>query len=246
MDLKICVKCNIEKPLSEYHKNPTYTSGYMGHCKSCRSYLAKIHRENNKEKLKEKAKKYREENKEVLKQKKKEDYERNREKRLAKMKATRDSKKEKYKIKSKNYYIKNADRIKKRVREYSKNNKDKVYQYVKNKIKSDPFYAARAKFRSLTSTAFARRGYKKDSRTEELLGCSFEVAKAHIERQFKKGMSWKNRSEWHLDHKIPLASAKTIDELKVLCHYTNLQPLWKEENLSKHDKILPIQTTLTI
>ena len=49
-------------------------------------------------------------------------------------------------------------------------------------------------------------------------------------------MSWENHGEWHIDHKKPLASAKTEEELKKLCHYTNLQPLWALDNIRKGAK----------
>lgn len=51
-------------------------------------------------------------------------------------------------------------------------------------------------------------------------------------------MTWENRGEWHIDHIIPLASASTEEELLALCHYTNLQPLWAFDNLSKGAKII--------
>ena len=75
------------------------------------------------------------------------------------------------------------------------------------------------------------------------LGCSIEEFKAHIERQFRDGMTWDNHSRgekcWHLDHIKPLASLKDITDtetLKEICHYTNYQPLWEKENLAKQDK----------
>ena len=70
-----------------------------------------------------------------------------------------------------------------------------------------------------------------------MLGVDWEVCKAHIERQFTKGMNWSNYGEFHIDHIIPLASAKTEQELKKLCHYSNLQPLWAVDNLIKSAKI---------
>ena len=51
-------------------------------------------------------------------------------------------------------------------------------------------------------------------------------------------MSWENQGEWHIDHKIPLSSAKTEEELYKLCHFTNLQPMWAIENIKKGSKIL--------
>jgi hypothetical protein len=52
-------------------------------------------------------------------------------------------------------------------------------------------------------------------------------------------MCWDNHSlyGWHIDHKIPLSSAKTEEEAYQLCHYTNLQPLWAEDNLKKSNKL---------
>jgi hypothetical protein len=52
-------------------------------------------------------------------------------------------------------------------------------------------------------------------------------------------MSWENHGMygWHIDHIIPLASAKDEDEIYKLCHYTNLQPLWWFDNLSKGSKM---------
>jgi hypothetical protein len=75
-------------------------------------------------------------------------------------------------------------------------------------------------------------------RTEELLGGTFEEIKIHFESLFTEGMSWDNRSEWHIDHIVPLSSGKTEEEMIKLCHYTNLQPLWAKDNLKKSDKIL--------
>jgi hypothetical protein len=78
----------------------------------------------------------------------------------------------------------------------------------------------------------------KRNKTFDIVGCSPYDLKEHLEKQFVSGMTWENRSEWHIDHIIPLSSAKTEDELYRLCHYTNLQPLWAEENLKKSNKII--------
>ena len=51
-------------------------------------------------------------------------------------------------------------------------------------------------------------------------------------------MCWENHGEWHIDHVVPLASAKTEDEIYKLNHYSNLQPLWKIDNLKKSNKLI--------
>ena len=70
-----------------------------------------------------------------------------------------------------------------------------------------------------------------------MIGCSWEELVAHLESLFLEGMTWDNRSEWHIDHRIPLASAETEEEIHKLCHYTNLQPLWATDNMSKGPKL---------
>ncbi len=56
----------------------------------------------------------------------------------------------------------------------------------------------------------------------------------HIERQFKDGMSWERFDEVHIDHIIPMKTAKTEADVLRLNHYTNLQPLWAHDNMKKH------------
>ena len=74
----------------------------------------------------------------------------------------------------------------------------------------------------------------------EIVGCTPNELKIHIESQFKEGMCWENHQQdgWHIDHIIPLSSAKTEEEINGLCHFTNLQPLWSTENYKKGKKIL--------
>ena len=115
--------------------------------------------------------------------------------------------------------------------------KEQKKEYQRNRRKSDPLYKLKDNLRSRTSAAFRAGGYSKSSKTQEMLGVNWGVVSAHIERQFTKGMNWENQGEWQIDHIIPLSSANTEEELKKLCHYSNLQPLWAEENLSKSDSV---------
>ena len=79
-------------------------------------------------------------------------------------------------------------------------------------------------------------GYSKKSRTYDILGIDYEEFKIYIENQFLEGMTWGNHGKWHLDHKIPISWGKTEEEVIKLNHYTNFQPLWTCDNLSKGNK----------
>jgi len=137
----------------------------------------------------------------------------------------------------KEYLQANRERLNEYHKEYNKAYKERRNKLRKETVKEDPLFKLKCNLRSRTYKAFKAKGYKKNSKTQEMLGVDWEVCKAHIERQFIKGMSWDNQGDWHIDHIIPLASANTEEELKKLCHYSNLQPLWAFDNLMKSDKI---------
>jgi len=178
---------------------------------------------------------------------------------FGKLKSSKDGKQYYCKECRKKYIINNKEKINK----YRQNNKEKItiqtrryskkwykenketrnkkhIKYIKNRYKKNDLYKMTCNLRSRTSNAFRVSKWSKTSSNVEMLGCSYEKAFKHIENQFTDGMSWDNHSfyGWHIDHIIPLASAKTEEELKSLCHYTNLQPLWAEENLSKGAKVI--------
>lgn len=103
----------------------------------------------------------------------------------------------------------------------------------KERYATDPVYAIAKRARNLVSDALIRHGFRKTCCAEEILGCTIAEFKRHIEKQFKDGMSWENRSKWELDHIIPIASATTQDEALALNRFTNLRPLWKKANRAK-------------
>ena len=154
--------------------------------------------------------------------------------------------KERIKEYRKQYRKANKELIKERNKKYYQANKDKRNEYRRQRRQSDPMYKLKCNLRKRAYSALKNKGYSKDSKTQEMLGVDWEVCKAHIERQFTKGMNWTNYGKWHVDHIIPLASAKTPERLKQLCHYSNLQPMWAEDNLSKSDSINGQQNKLRI
>ena len=148
----------------------------------------------------------------------------------------------------KEYYKEYREANKEKIKEYYQKNKEKlkekVKEYQKNRKKTNPLFKMRCSLSSRTREAFKVSRWNKNNTTEKLLGCNYETAFKYLEKQFTKGMKWSNQGKWHIDHKIPLASAKTETELIKLCFYTNLQPLWAEDNLSKSAKINGQQTFL--
>ena len=147
-----------------------------------------------------------------------------------------------YKKYQKDYHIKCSHNGKKR--EYVKNNRHKI----KNRYKIDPIFKMSCMLRSLIRNAYKDNGYKKNSKTFDILGCSFEDFKIYIENQFEGWMTWENNGiytgnyneTWQLDHIQSIANANSIDEVIKLNHYTNFRPLCSRKNLEKSNKDTPI------
>lgn len=108
-------------------------------------------------------------------------------------------------------------------------------EYVKKRRKTDLIHKDKLSIRSSISRAFKYGNNK----IYKVIGCTIEEFKIHIKSKFKDGMTLDNYGEWHFDHIIPLATAQTKEQIIKLCHYTNLQPLWAEENFAKGYKIIP-------
>jgi hypothetical protein len=140
-------------------------------------------------------------------------------------------------------YVKlNKEKLANYKREYYLKNKEKIEKYRNkwrnNKFKNDLLFKLSHNTRTIIKQSFRRNGYSKNSKTYNILGCSFEEFKEHLEKQFIKGMSWDNIGEWHLDHIYPISLAKNEEELLRLNHYTNFQPLWAKDNIIKSNKII--------
>jgi len=124
---------------------------------------------------------------------------------------------------------------------YRQKNKDilreKMKIYHKNRMESDMVYKAKVISRNLIRKSLSKGGYTKKSKTYQILGCTYEEFKNHIENQFKLGMNWENRDLWEIDHIVPISIAQSEDEMLMLNHHQNLRPLWKYENSEKSDNL---------
>ncbi|MFH0806001.1 MAG: hypothetical protein V1901_03950 [Patescibacteria group bacterium] len=134
---------------------------------------------------------------------------------------------------------------KKEIKQYSK----KYYKLNKEKLSiySNKFHKKYNKNRRHIDINFkilgnlrcriykALKGFDKSDYTQKLIGCSIEYLKQYLEKQFRAGMTWKNYGKWHIDHIKPCARfdlSKPSQQRKCF-HYTNLQPLWAEDNFRK-------------
>jgi hypothetical protein len=137
----------------------------------------------------------------------------------------------------KDYYIKNREKK----LEYNKTIDRREYdrKYQKTRRENNPINVIINRTRSRIYYYLKLKSYPKNDKTFNIVGCTPEFLKEHLECKFINNMSWDNYGEWHIDHIIPLSSSKTKEELIKLFHYTNLQPLWAFDNMSKGNKKPP-------
>ena len=112
-------------------------------------------------------------------------------------------------------------------------------KYKRKRYHSDMNYRTRRRLSSQMHKFIT--GRVKKSRMRKLVGISAEECRQHIEAQFLEGMSWDNYGQWHVDHIVPCDSFDLTDaeQQRECFHYTNVQPLWGEENTRKHATITP-------
>jgi hypothetical protein len=247
--VKKCNKCKQDKAAEDFCKG-------RPECKECRKEYKKAYYEQNREKIKERKKAYRKQNAEKIKERMKAYYEQNAEKIKKYGKAWREQNAEKIKERHKAYREQNREKIKERkkayrkqnaekIKDYCKQNRDKIRIYIRNKRKTDLNFRLSDNLRKRVRKVL--NGKSKSKKTMDLIGCSVDFLKKHLENQFQPGMSWNNygnpngdHSEcWHIDHILPCASFDLSDpkQQQKCFHYSNLQPLWAEDNMSKGAKI---------
>ncbi len=141
--------------------------------------------------------------------------------------------------KRKQYYKNNPEKMREATKSYRTRNRDMLLEQQRLKRKADHLYRLKCNLSKGIKDALKHGGYSKTSKTMQIVGCGIDELKTHIEKQFTKGMSWaKLGPEIHIDHIIPLATAKSEEDLIALNHFTNLRPMWAKENMEKSDAIL--------
>ena len=116
-------------------------------------------------------------------------------------------------------------------------NNAKANKSQRDKYNNNPQCKIRRLYSTRIKAAIKIQSGPKAFKTIELLGCSVQECRQYLESKFQDGMTWENHGMygWHIDHIIPCASFDLTDpeEQKKCFHYTNLQPLWAKDNLSK-------------
>ena len=136
----------------------------------------------------------------------------------------------------------NSERAKQIYKLWIKNNPEKKNfnqrKYRKSRRNRDPMFRVLSNLRTRIHEVLTAKYIVKEATTKKLTGCTLEYLKNYLEKKFKDGMSWDNYGQWHIDHIRPCASFNLLDpiEQKICFHYTNLQPLWAEDNLKKSNK----------
>lgn len=228
--MKHCKKCDKTLEFESFRKISKTSEKYYSYCRFCE----KLYYINNKEKVLKQKKEYYNQNKELILLKVKFYQDNNKSKIKEKNKQYQEKNKLYLLEKEKNRRLNNLDQFKEKDRLYYQKNKDKIHARERKKRKTDPLFRLANNLRRRINHYLKN----KSNGLENIIGLDLQNFKVYIESKFVDGMCWeKVGKEIHIDHIIPLCSAKNEDELKKLCHYTNLQPLWAKDNLKKGSKV---------
>lgn len=208
--VKYCAKCGTYKTLQFFNKCKSNKDGLDYTCRECSIIKSKKSYQLHREKRIAESKNYAKNNREQRTKYKAMWRNKNKERANLAQKIWREKNRETFNIK-RNLYMKT---------------------FIKNNINYKISKSLRGRLRSAIKTNAKLGSAVKD------LGCSIEEFKIYLESKFQHGMTWENWSidGWHIDHILPLSSFDLTDpeQFKTAVHYTNLQPLWAKDNLSKN------------
>lgn len=218
--MKTCTKCNVEQPLENFSKDNKGKFGVKSRCKAC---IKEYDKANYSIEAKQQ---YYIDNKEHINKQSKQYYALNREELLEKQTQ---------------YGKDNPEVRRKATAKYLKNNPEYYNNYRKHRYNTNPQFKLRIILGNRLSDVLKKNKTYKTSNIIELLGCSLNKVKEHLEKQFTIDMNWENHGiYWEVDHILPCDSfdLSDIEQQKQCFHYTNLQPLIKTDNRVKSNKVV--------
>jgi len=152
------------------------------------------------------------------------------------------------------YYLENGEKLRENKKKYYLKNKEKLNKQsvmrVNKRKNDDKLFKLKTNIRGLINCSIKLSGYRKLSKTQNILGCTFEEFKIYLESKFEPWMNWNNYGNWNgepkevntawdIDHIVPMCTAKAENEVLNLNYYTNFQPLCSYTNRHiKRNKIL--------
>lgn len=227
--IKQCTKCKKEYPLNEhfFNINKDYKDGFSYYCKKCQQEINRKYYKEHRERLNEQNKQYQQDHKEEITEQRRNHYQ-----------ETINLQRER----AKKYYYQHREERNKYSRNYQQTNKDRLRIYYLDRhyqrLNNNVHYRLLHNLRANITSAFDKR--YKSGKAIDLVGCSIDFLKKHLESQFKENMTWENygKGGWHIDHRKPCCTFDLTDpiEQRKCFHWSNLQPLWEEENLKKGKK----------
>lgn len=210
-NLKRCNRCMRTQPLDFFRLSRRMADGRLNQCHSCELAYARARREANPEAKREMYRQWAAKNVDRLR------------------------------AAGARYREKNGERAKARIAAWHEANPDRSKEITKRRNANRRVtIAGQLRDRITKSLHRCLRQSKNHAKTESLVGWTIADLRAHLERQFTKGMGWHNMGEWHIDHIVPV-SAFTIStpddpDVRRAWALANLRPIWAQENMNKNAK----------
>jgi hypothetical protein len=228
LGIKTCTRCGVVKATSEFYFIQS-RKRYDSVCKCCKCGLARNYGASHREEI-------------AIRNK--ESYIKNKSRHQAYAKAYLEKNREYLLMYKLLYRLAFPEKVKEgkdkwKTKNWVKHSRHRC-EYQKQKRATDPMCRLRQRISGRIRSALKAKRLYKNNTTMSLVGCSIPELKVHLEKQFKPDMTWNNMGfrGWHIDHIKPCKSFDLSDpaQQRTCFHYTNLQPLWWLENLSKQAK----------
>ena len=223
MASKECTKCHATKDISEFYKRNEYANCYTSHCKVCTQTR---HNARKVEPVQEGAKVC---TRCVIEKPVSE---------FGPMVTAADGRKPHCKQCHAGIQLEYVDSNREEVNARYRASNVKHASRNRKRRAEDTGFRIRCNLSGRVCSALKAAGTIKSENTKELIGCSIEDLKSHLESKFTEGMTWGNYGEWHLDHIKPCVTFNLVEveEQRKCFHWTNLQPLWALDNLRKSSR----------
>jgi len=223
--VKTCTKCQKSKSLPDFR-------GQRSTCRQCDYHVSRAYKQRNQLAVSQYNREY-----------SREYARKNREKLTEQGREWRKKNADTFRAHCSKYYQENRDRILANVKQHAQKNKEARSVYIREwariQRQENPIFRMISALRGHVNKNLLRQGR---SSSMDLVGIDIEGLRAYLQSLFLPGMSWENYGKWHLDHIIPIKHFKdnydlSDPEVQRRCfHYTNLQPLWAIDNMSKGAK----------